>query len=775
MKQNQVEGLDYQLVPKEQFLAFYNTFGAVDDDRDVIQRKVSLARDRQQTATLPVVPTDTVRTLGTKAVQALGLGQTPHNRLRFYIHHQDEDRYELLTIEMKTNWEHFFTFNQVVLIDVLDDEGNGVIQPPAPRSRNGPSMNGGGSSHRWLPFFFVTLHGVLWTIVAPIFSQYFLSGHYKGEVNEQNPLGTGGDLAHAFADLLEQLWSGENSSISPRQIKTVIGQIAPRFSGFSQQDSQELMAFVLDGLHEDLNRIKNKPYFADNDEDENKSDEELAKLQWDQYKARNDSIIVDKIHGQIKSTLTCPTCMKISIKFDPICFLSLPLPIPEKQFEQMFLLMQPDKKWALFAMKVTRSTTVPEATKIIQDDLAKSIEYKEKPIVLWKMDERQNVQFLRADDTVAINNSYSSYHQQQHHNKIYGIFVDSPEQQLMVVVKNQSVSNERPVTLPYVFAISPGVEINREWVDNVAMPTIRSEFFKDPQLVHDADEGVPYEIFFETPEGLSPLNEESIRGVSVTTLVIRWQNPQIFNGKDGKALVDRQCRVPVPTLITLKDCIDLFTKDEKLSENDSWYCPRCKEHKRATKRLDLWKLPDVLIIHLKRFIYDRWHREKIGIQVQIPSRGLELNDKLANDKHEHQLLPSPGAVDGIPVLRRNQPDAERMTSSTRCTLPTIISLDIAFAKVGTTEDFSIRIIGAYLSTRNQEVDLEVDRQAYFTRQIAFKDVTKAVSYKFAAIPHIDLRLPSDFFYPIMPNPASSVSMPMLYLSLILIVARACFY
>ncbi|CAJ0568593.1 unnamed protein product, partial [Mesorhabditis spiculigera] len=296
------------------------------------------------------------------------------------------------------------------------------------------------------------------------------------------------------------------------------------------------MAFVLDGLHEDLNRIKNKPYFADNDEDENKSDEELAKLQWDQYKARNDSIIVDKIHGQIKSTLTCPTCMKISIKFDPICFLSLPLPIPEKQFEQMFLLMQPDKKWALFAMKVTRSTTVPEATKIIQDDLAKSIEYKEKPIVLWKMDERQNVQFLRADDTVAINNSYSSYHQQQHHNKIYGIFVDSPEQQLMVVVKNQSVSNERPVTLPYVFAISPGVEINREWVDNVAMPTIRSEFFKDPQLVHDADEGVPYEV---------------------------------------------------------------------------------------------------LIIHLKRFIYDRWHREKIGIQVQIPSRGLELNDKLANDKHEH--------------------------------------------------------------------------------------------------------------------------------------------
>ncbi|CAJ0565174.1 unnamed protein product, partial [Mesorhabditis spiculigera] len=140
-----------------------------------------------------------------------------------------------------------------------------------------------------------------------------------------------------------------------------------------------------------------------------------------------------------------------------------------------------------------------------------------------------------------------------------------------------------------------------------------------------------------------------------------------------------------------------------------------------------------------------------------PAFGENAERQYPLETGDHSGMRFSKAVDGIPVLRRNQPDAERMTSSTRCTLPTIISLDIAFAKVGTTEDFSIRIIGAYLSTRNQEVDLEADRQAYFTRQIAFKDVTKAVSYKFAAIPHIDLRLPSDFFYPIMPNPASSAS------------------
>ena len=33
-----------------------------------------------------------------------------------------------------------------------------------------------------------------------------------------------------------------------------IGKYAPRFNGFQQHDSQELLSFLLDGLHEDLNR-----------------------------------------------------------------------------------------------------------------------------------------------------------------------------------------------------------------------------------------------------------------------------------------------------------------------------------------------------------------------------------------------------------------------------------------------------------------------------------------------------------------------------------------
>ncbi len=53
---------------------------------------------------------------------------------------------------------------------------------------------------------------------------------------------------------------GGVSVVTPRGFKYQLASFAPQFAGYSQQDSQELLAFLLDGLHEDLNRIRKKPY-----------------------------------------------------------------------------------------------------------------------------------------------------------------------------------------------------------------------------------------------------------------------------------------------------------------------------------------------------------------------------------------------------------------------------------------------------------------------------------------------------------------------------------
>ena len=80
------------------------------------------------------------------------------------------------------------------------------------------------------------------------------------DINEENPLGMRGEIARRFGELIKSIWSGKYAYFVPRDFKLAVGRFAPQFSGYQQQDSQELLTFLLDGLHEDLNRIKKKPY-----------------------------------------------------------------------------------------------------------------------------------------------------------------------------------------------------------------------------------------------------------------------------------------------------------------------------------------------------------------------------------------------------------------------------------------------------------------------------------------------------------------------------------
>ena len=63
----------------------------------------------------------------------------------------------------------------------------------------------------------------------------------------------------------------------------------------------------------------------------------------------------------------------------------------------------------------------------------------------------------------------------------------------------------------------------------------------------------------------------------------------------------------------------------------------CKEHRQATKKFDLWKLPNILIIHLKRFSYSRYSRDKISTPVYFPLVGLSLAEYTTNPAHANDL------------------------------------------------------------------------------------------------------------------------------------------
>uniref|UniRef100_A0A8C1KGG7 ubiquitinyl hydrolase 1 n=1 Tax=Cyprinus carpio TaxID=7962 RepID=A0A8C1KGG7_CYPCA len=201
---------------------------------------------------------------------------------------------------------------------------------------------------------------------------YFHDRGFESEINCNNPLGTGGRLAISFAVLLRALWKGTHHAFQPSKLKAIVASKASQFTGYAQHDAQEFMAFLLDGLHEDLNRIQNKPYTETVDSD-GRQDEFVAEEAWQRHKMRNDSFIVDLFQGQYKSKLVCPVCSKVSITFDPFLYLPVPLPQKQKVLTVFYFAKDPHKKPVKFLVSVSK---VNSSTTEVLESISRSVRNK---------------------------------------------------------------------------------------------------------------------------------------------------------------------------------------------------------------------------------------------------------------------------------------------------------------------------------------------------------------------------------------------------------------
>lgn len=81
---------------------------------------------------------------------------------------------------------------------------------------------------------------------------------------------------------------------------------------------------------------------------------------------------------------------------------------------------------------------------------------------------------------------------------------------------------------------------------------------------------------------------------------------------------------------SLYECLDLFSKPEEMFGESKWKCPKCKLYRNAKKTIQIWKLPPLLIIHLKRFKYHGVWRDKITTMVDYPLENLNLESFVIN-------------------------------------------------------------------------------------------------------------------------------------------------
>ena len=127
-------------------------------------------------------------------------------------------------------------------------------------------------------------------MASPFLTDYFFKSFGKERHNRSTR------LAQTYADLLHACKTAGGSPVTPSALKNAVARTVATFSGYNQQDSQEFMRFLIDRMHDELNRVTSKPAYRELNFS-NLPVEQQSEEFYRYYKARDDSIMTDLFEG----------------------------------------------------------------------------------------------------------------------------------------------------------------------------------------------------------------------------------------------------------------------------------------------------------------------------------------------------------------------------------------------------------------------------------------------------------------------------------------------
>jgi ubiquitin carboxyl-terminal hydrolase 2/21 len=131
-------------------------------------------------------------------------------------------------------------------------------------------------------------------------------------------------MAESFYELIKNSWKIEQKYYAPYKFKDLISQMNPLFRGIQANDSKDLIIFIYETLHKELNNPSSNNIKLTNINDCNDMHEELKELRQNYY-SKNKSIITKIFYSEIMNNIQCCTCKFNKASFNIISFLIFPL------------------------------------------------------------------------------------------------------------------------------------------------------------------------------------------------------------------------------------------------------------------------------------------------------------------------------------------------------------------------------------------------------------------------------------------------------------------
>jgi len=475
---------------------------------------------------------------------------------------------------------------------------------------------------------------------TPALRRFFLSGRYVEDINTTNIWSKDGDLAKAFADFLQAYWNGDEPSVRPTAFLQQLGRCAPHLVDHCQQDAQELLTFLIDNLHEDLNRVED-PEHAAPVMSEDHQDESQSQQSWRRHTQCNQSIIVDLLHGQLKSRLTCQKCRVHNVSFDPFVHITLPIPIEERRF----VLVTAVRASAVtlppiqFGLNLDPASSLTEISSFVAREMGG---VPVEDIMLLQMGTTHEVsrvlQGSSVEEALLPPKGIYAYHipgGTAEGANLVQIFLRPARQ-----VSLYGETRPRNDFLPQIVSFNPGVTTNAEFY-NLVFRLVSPLLLSGSTSPRQSGLCWPFVLRLRGSAGRDLPNDEALlrTGGAFEVAHVHWQDEavEVLANRTRAAHIEMHSTASQPTpdeaRVTLEDCFHKFTKEEILRGDEKWFCVKCLEEVEAEKKLDLWRMPDVLVLHLKRYMTVGQWREKIEIPIEYPAR-LDLSHLVQNQGDE---------------------------------------------------------------------------------------------------------------------------------------------
>ncbi|XP_012868555.1 PREDICTED: ubiquitin carboxyl-terminal hydrolase 43 [Dipodomys ordii] len=397
------------------------------------------------------------------------------------------------------------------------------------------------------------------------------------------------------------------------------------------------------------------------------------------------SFVQSHFQAQYRSSLTCPHCLKQSNTFDPFLCVSLPIPLRQTRFLSVTLVF-PSKspRFLRVGLAVPILGTVATLRKMVAEEGGISTD---EVILVELYPSGFQRSFFDEEDLNSIAEGDNVYAFQAPPSPGLGTLSAHPSglsvSPRLVAREGQRLSlshhSENKVLILFCNLVGSGQQASRfgppfliredrtiSWAQlqqcilSKVCCLMRTEASAQNlgSLFSIRVVGLSLACSYLSPQDSCPLCHWAVDralhirkpgGPPHIKLAVEWDSSikeRLFGSLQEERVQDadsvwRQQAAHQQPSCTLDECFQSYTKEEQLAQDDAWKCPHCKVLQQGMVKLSLWTLPDILIIHLKRFCQVGEKRNKLSTLVKFPLSGLDMAPHVAQRSTSSKPVPGP--------------------------------------------------------------------------------------------------------------------------------------